>query len=66
MCRNKQYDAKTDGNISLKTADTLQRHAANDAPNWQGAYAYIFVFSWKWNVRYLKWLLNIQEPRNEK
>ena len=31
MWRNKQYDAEIDGNISLQTADTLQRRAANDA-----------------------------------
>ena len=31
MWRNKQYDADIDGNISLQTADTLRRRAANDA-----------------------------------
>ena len=31
MWRNKQYDAEMDGNISLQTANTLQRRAANDA-----------------------------------
>ena len=31
MWRNKQYDAKIDGNISLQTADTLRHRAANDA-----------------------------------
>ena len=54
MWRNKQYDAETDGNISLQTADTLQRRAANVAscaPNlpgaYHGAYAYNFEFFMK-------------------
>ena len=64
MWRNKQYDAENDGNISLQTADTLQRRTANDAscaPNLPVHTA--LCFSWKWNVQYLKCLLNIQEPR---
>ena len=50
MWRNKQYDAETDGNISLQTADTLQRRAAKDAscaPNLPGAYTYSSVFFMK-------------------
>ena len=41
MWRNKQYDAEIYGNISLQTADTLRRRAANDAsyvPNLPSVY----------------------------
>ena len=57
MWRNKQYDARADGNISLQTADTLQRRAANDtscAPNLQVAYAYSFVFFMKMKRKILE------------
>ena len=73
MWRNKQYDAETDGNISLQTADTLQRRAANDAScasNLPGAYAYSFVFHENetyntWNI-YIKYSGTGELVSNEK
>ena len=72
MWRNKQYDAQIDGNISLQTAGTLQRRGANDAsyvPNLPSVYARngmhtALCFSWKWNIDYLKCLLNILDSKN--
>ena len=67
MWRNKQYDAEIDGNISLQTADTLQRRGANDASyvsnfpsvNARNGMQTALCFSWKGNIHYLKCLLNI-------